>query len=400
MAAAPSDTLSPEAASAAPSDRTAAPPAGRVGLIVNPIAGMGGAVALKGTDGRATLEEARRRGARPVAPARAGIALSQLAAALPGVGVLAAPGAMGADVARACGVASRETATAPASTTSADDTKRAAAEMVDAGVDLILFAGGDGTARDIHDVVGTQVPMLGIPTGVKMHSAVFATTPRNAGELAARHLGRRGDRPALRDAEVMDIDEEALRAGHVSARLHGYARTPHAPALIQQAKARRDAIDEAALDGACRDLARHLEPGRLYIIGPGTTTQRLMGHLGLAGTLLGVDAVRDGRLMGHDLSERQLLDLTEAGEPARIIVGVVGGQGFLFGRGNQQISAEVLRRIGRDNIVVLAPMEKLAALDGRRLLVDTGDAEVDRMLAGYVRVLTAVDQYAMMKVAV
>ena len=184
----------------------------------------------------------------------------------------------------------------------------------------------------------------------------------------------------------------------MSARLYGYARVPFARQLVQGAKAGSFVPDEAALDGLAAEIAAEMEPGRLYILGPGTTTRRVLGRLGLRGTLLGVDAVRDRRLVGADLGEAGLLALLEGGGPATIVVGVTGGQGFLFGRGNQAISAEVIRRVGRDGITVLAGAEKLAG--ARPVLPQGGHGrpEVDRLLAGFVRVRTAPGRASVMRV--
>jgi predicted polyphosphate/ATP-dependent NAD kinase len=192
----------------------------KIGLIVNPVAGMGGSVGLKGTDGPDILDRANALGARPVAAERALRALRRLAAAAPDVELIAAAGAMGGDVARETGLAFTPLARRPAATTAAD-TRAVAQELRTRGAALILFAGGDGTARDILDAVGDAVPMLGIPSGVKMHSAVFAISPEAAGQLAALVAGDRGGKIGVREAEIMDIDEEAMRTGRVSARLHG-----------------------------------------------------------------------------------------------------------------------------------------------------------------------------------
>lgn len=363
-----------------------------VGLIVNPIAGMGGRVGLKGTDGEEVLRQALALGAVPDAGERARRALAQLRQ--PGA-ILTFAGEMGEDAVRAAGLAPEVVGTAPGATTAAD-TRRAAERMVAHGVGLILFAGGDGTARDVSAVVGDRVPILGIPTGVKMQSGVFATGPESAGRLAALFLSGEPGRVRLCPAEVMDVDEEALRAGRLSSRLFGYALVPHERRLLQNAKAGAPRGDEGALAAACSRIAAELEPGVLYLFGPGTTTRMVLAALGVEGTLLGVDAVRDGRLVGADLGEREILVLLD--DPARIVVGVTGGQGFLFGRGNQQLGPEVLRRVGRENVLVVASTAKLLALAPRRLLVETGDPAVDAMLAGWLRVRTGPDQSVLMRV--
>ena len=373
-----------------------APPDIKIGLIVNPVAGMGGSVGLKGTDGRDILDRAKVLGARPLAPERALRALRRLAAAAPETALIAAAGSMGGDVATEAGLAVTLLAGRPGATTAAD-TRAVAQELRTRGVALILFAGGDGTARDILDAVGVAVPMLGIPSGVKMHSAVFAISPEAAGQLAASIAGDHGGRIGTREAEIMDIDEEAMRTGRVSARLHGYGRVPFERHLVQSAKAGGIAED-AALDGVCREIAEEMRPGVVYILGPGTTTQRILRHLGLDGTLLGVDAVRDGKVLGLDLAGEQVAALVR-GRPAQIIVSVIGGQGYVFGRGNQQIGPDVIRAVGRENIIVVATQRKLASLEGGRLLVDSGDRALDEQLQGYIRVRTAPGQSAMMRLA-
>ena len=361
----------------------------RLGLIVNPTAGLGGAVALKGTDG-AARHEALRRGAHPVVAARAARALARVAGA--GIEILVAAGEMGEAVASQAGGRPRVVAMAGAPT-SAADTTAAAAAMRRLGAGLVLFAGGDGTARDVFAGIGREVPMLGIPTGVKMHSAVFATSPENAGLLA--RAAARGE-ARFADAELLDIDEALLAQGVVSTRLHAVARAPVERRLVQQAK-RGAAAPEAALQAACVDLATSLEPGVIHLFGPGTTTQRVLAERGIAGTLLGVDAVQDGAVLGRDLTEAQILRLIE-GRAARIVVGVVGGQGFLFGRGNQQISAAVIRRVGPDRITVIAGADKILGLDAGGLFVDTGDRDLDTLLCGYRRVRTAPGQSLLCRV--
>ncbi len=369
----------------------------KIGFILNPIAGMGGSVALKGTDGESVLARARALGAEAVAPARALRALRRLAARAGGaIEIHAAPGAMGAAVAQQAGLAVAPIEGPSRVVTSAADTREAAAECVRRRLALILFAGGDGTARDVLGVVGESVAILGIPAGVKMHSAVFAVSPEAAGELVGLLAGDQSGRIAFRAAEVMDIDEAALREGRLSARLYGYARVPFERSLVQSPKA-TESGEDLTLDALCREVALEMAPGVLHILGPGTTTAGVLRHLALEGTLLGVDAVLDRQVIGRDLSSRALETLV-AGRPARLILGVIGGQGFVFGRGNQQIAPSVIRAVGRDNIILLASWRKLLALSENRLLADTGDPAVDAMLAGYIRVRVAPGRSTLMRV--
>jgi predicted polyphosphate/ATP-dependent NAD kinase len=352
----------------------------RLGLIVNPIAGLGGRVGLKGTDGANAVREALRRGATPIAQERAERALARLERHGRKVEVLTAAARMGADVARARGLATEVLDVGAAAETTAADTRAAAAELERRGVELILFAGGDGTARDVVASVGRRIPILGIPTGVKMHSGVFATSPEAAGDLAASHLVSRSTE--LRDAEVLDLGEPGER---VSPRLYALANVPYDRRRLQHPKAASLPADDA-LDALCREVAGEL--AGLAILGPGTTTQRVLSHLGLEGSLLGVDAVEDGRLVERDLDEARLLTLL-GGRRARLVLGVVGGQGYVFGRGNQQLSPAVIRAVGLDRIEILASLDKLVALDPMLLRVDTGDPSLDRALCGYRRIRVA-----------
>ena len=372
--------------------------AGRIGLIVNPIAGMGGRVGLKGTDGPDVLARARELGADPVANERAERALVRLDGCCDSIELVVAPREMGGDVAARHRFSTQRIALPGGGRcTTAEDTRAAAAELARRSVDLILFAGGDGTARDIHDVVGDRLPILGIPTGVKMHSAVFATSPESAGDLAASYLAA-PRRARLRDAEVVDVDEDEIRAGRMATRLYGAVRVPEDRFRVQGAKSRSLPSDDDALDAVCRRIAAEMDPRRVYVLGPGTTTRRVMAHLGLAKTLLGVDAVRAGRLLGSDLGERELLKLIGS-EPATVLVGVVGGQGYLFGRGNQQLSPDVLRRVGVENVEVIAGLSKLLSLDPPCLRVDTGDIALDAQLVGYRRVHVAPSRTLVFRVA-
>ena len=383
-----------------------------LGFIVNPVAGVGGRVGLKGSDGAEIVRRAFELGAAREAPSRAAHALRRLERLRDRLQIVTYPGEMGADEARALGfsvevlepAAARGTLAVSGQTltaTTAEDTEDAARRMLRGGVDLILFAGGDGTARNLFNAVGDAVPVVGIPAGVKIHSAVFANTPANAGDLAALFLD--GSRAArLREAEVMDIDEDAFRHDRVSARLYGYLRVPYERQLIQSAKAGSQTTDEAAMAGIANEVIHGMDPADLYLIGAGTTTRMLMQLLGLPFTLLGVDAVVDRRLAGSDLGEAQILELIEAahddGAQAYIVVAVIGGQGHIFGRGSQQFSPRVIRAGGPANVIIVATQAKLLSLQGAPLRVDTGDERLDSELAGWIKVVTGHGQRTMYRI--
>ena len=367
----------------------------RLGLIVNPVAGMGGRVGLKGTDGRETLKKAKALGAVSTAPSRAVEALVRLAPLKDSMEIVTYPNEMGENEVRKAGFEPTVIGEITPGNTTSKDTVAAASEMMGLNVDLILFAGGDGTARDIHKAVDGKVPVLGIPAGVKIQSGVFAINPARAGDVAARFM--RGDLTTVQELEVMDIDEEAYRDNRLSARLYGYLRVPYEEALVQGSKEATGGSEEISLEAIASEVVEGMEEDTLYVIGPGTTTRPIAEELGLEKTLLGVDVVENGRLVASDVNEEALLGLIE-GRKTKIIVTVIGGQGFIFGRGNQQISPEVIRRVGAENLIIVASPGKLAALKGRTLLVDTGDPEVDEKLSGYRKVVIGYARRSVYKV--
>jgi len=277
----------------------------------------------------------------------------------------------------------------------AEDTKRAASEMLEMDVDLIVFSGGDGTARDIYSVIGDRVPVLGIPTGVKIHSGVYAIDPRSAGLLLRRFIE---DSSETRLAEVMDIDEEAFRADVIQARLFGYMNVLFHGELIQVSKEGSGSSDETSTHGVANEVYDEMDPDVLYILGPGTSIRPIADRMGVEKTLLGVDVVQDGKMVIKDANESQLIDVIK-GRKARLYVSVIGGQGFVFGRGNQQLSPEVIRAIGRENIMIVATPNKLATLRGRPLRVDTGDHVLDEELKGYFKLHTEYGRRTIYRVA-
>lgn len=356
----------------------------RLGLIINPIAGMGGRVGLKGTDGPDILEKAKSLGAKPWAPDRARDALRKLESLKDTIEIVAYPRTMGEEISIKCGF-NPQVIGAISETTTASDTKRAAQDMRREEVDLLLFAGGDGTARDIYDAVGCSMVVLGIPAGVKIYSAVFASSPTRAGELAGLYVeGKVGE---VIEAEVMDINEDDYREGALSAKLHGYLKIPFEITHIQTSKAGSSPNEKYSQEAIALDIVENMSDDFHYIIGPGTTTKAIMQRLNLDSSLLGVDLVYRKKLVRKDLNESKLLEQIRA-KRTKLIVTPIGGQGYVFGRGNQQISPQVIEQVGKDNIIIVATKHKIDSLEGRPLLIDTGDEATDNLLRGYLKIIT------------
>lgn len=364
----------------------------RVGLIVNPIAGLGGAVGLKGTDGKA--DDALRLGARPRAHPRA---VAFLRALPSDVTIVTSAGTMGEDACAEADV-SALVVYSPGEPTRGEDTQRAARAIADAGADVLAFVGGDGTAVDVAIGLGMErpqgadVPALGVPAGVKMYSAVFADTPEAAALVATSF-----DKVALHD--VLDIDEEAYRRGELRVALRGTLRVPEHQ-RVQAGKIAGD-DDEVEAETLAHAVVEALVPGRTYVLGAGTTMMGVKEALGVDGTLLGLDAVRleEGRppsLLAHDATERDLLALSG---PLYLVISPLGAQGFFLGRGNLPLTPAVLARVAipEDLLVVATPWKLLHT---PALKVDTGNPAIDRLFPRYLRVLTGHRQTKLMRVVV
>ncbi len=374
----------------------------KLGLIINPLAGIGGRVGLKGSDGKDIVERAFAMGAVPEASLKAARALSRLASKKEEFLLLTYPGPMGEKTARELGFNPVVSGFLKGVLTTPEDTERAALDLKEAGVELLLFAGGDGTARNVFNSVGNSLPVIGIPSGVKIHSAVYADTPAHAGDAASLFLEGSG-RIQLREAEVMDIDEEAFRNDRVSAKLYGYMLVPDVRNLMQNAKAGSVGTENETMISIASHIINEMEQDVCYLIGPGTTLRAVMDMLGLQNTLLGVDAVLNKELIGADLNESGLTDLLDEMDrrsvKVRIVVTVIGGQGYVFGRGNQQLSHKILKRAGKENIIIAATESKMIALGGKPLLVDTGDIQFDEHLSGYVKVVTSMNRQMAYRIA-
>ncbi|MCH1930748.1 ATP-NAD kinase family protein [Shewanella sp. A25] len=369
----------------------------RLGLVINPLAGLGGSVGLKGSDGVA--EEALALGAEPKAAKRMMQALEVIKDYQGEIEIITASGAMGEDAAKALGFTTRVVYQTPEKT-AALDTHAVVKALLKEPLDLLLFAGGDGTARDVYSVfekaaIDEKLPVLGVPAGVKIHSGVYGITPNASGKVVKMLLD--GELVSLMTADVMDIDEVAFRQGNVRAKRFGALLVPAEPRYVQAVKMGGKEVDELVLADIADDVIQQMED-ELYIMGSGSTVAFVMEELGIENTLLGVDLIQDQTLIASDLTAKQLLELTE-NKPTKLVITLIGGQGHILGRGNQQLSPELIRRIGKDNIIILATKTKLKALEGRPLIVDSGDPQLDNELCGYYKVTTGFHDYVMYQVA-
>jgi len=363
----------------------------KLGLIVNPVAGLGGSVALKGSDGEDTAAKAIALGAEPKSNSRTKAALEVLVPHQSNITIYTVNDEMGEQTAKALGFNTQVVYQSNSPTTS-DDTEAAARLLQQQGVDLILFAGGDGTARNICHAVEDSVPVLGIPAGCKIHSGVYAITPKAAGRVVEMLV--KGELVTLSDADVMDIDEVAFRQGTVKAKRYGEMQVPSEVRYVQAVKNGGKETDELVLADIAAYVVSEMDADILYVMGSGSTVGAVMEEMGLENTLLGVDLVEDQALVGQDLTAQQLLELTKERE-TKLVITLIGGQGHIFGRGNQQLSPALIKAIGRDNIIVVATKTKLQALNGRPLICDTGDSKLDDELSGYIRVTSGFNDHIM-----
>jgi predicted polyphosphate/ATP-dependent NAD kinase len=353
----------------------------KLGLIVNPIAGMGGSVGLKGTDGD-IYKEAVERGATPITPKRVKDFLSKLKN-LEHILLFVAPGKMGEDHVKNLGFQYKIIGEIDEDTTT-EDTKRIARLMIESGIDLLVFCGGDGTARDIFDVIQLKIPVVAIPSGVKMFSSVFALNPKAAAQLVDKFVEETID---TQEKEVLDIDENAFRENRLVSKLYGYLKVPKVQNLTQNAKDSSKVgrtIDENKYE-ITRQIIETMEEETLYLLGPGTTVKSITNHLNLDKSLLGVDAIYNKSLVGEDLNESGIVELLDKFQKVKIIVTPIGGQGFVFGRGNKQFTPKILRRVGKNNILIIGTEDKIKSL--KCLRVDTGDDQTDKMLEGLTKVI-------------
>lgn len=402
----------------------------RVGLLVNPIAGLGGPGAFKGSDGN--WKDALAQGYAPTAPDRARRLIARVTANAGTIGAavdwVTVPGAMGADVfahagpngaTSTPGPTAMTNATATAAATSAangsasattskpeilalglfelgkttrEDTARAATALRDAKIDLLVFLGGDGTAADVSHAIDSTVPCLGVPAGVKITSPVYTHDVEEAAWLLGQL--RRGFETVTRD--VTDLDEAAYRTGHVDIELKGALKVPMSPA-IQDGKVATSA--ETPLEPLVEQLLRDWDPEALYLVGAGSVCAAVKAQFWGKPTLLGVDAIHGNRIIQSDLDDRRIAELVAqqqgTGKPVRVVLSTIGGQGMLLGRGTQMFRPAILKSVGWDALRIVAPPEKLLGLRG--LHIDTGDPDFDANAPKHIRVITGWNETRMMR---
>lgn len=353
----------------------------KIGFVVNPVAGMGGKVGLKGTDG--VIDRAIELGAKPVAPKKAEEMLKEFFEKYKGhekVEWLTCSGEMGQNVLNASGIKNLKIVYgASESKTSSFDTKNACKCFLEKDADIILFCGGDGTARDVFSVVSTKIPILGVPSGVKMHSGIFAVNTSAAAKMLHEFIS---ETLTIGDSEIMDLDEERYRKGEWNIKLFGIAKGIVEPTYIQVGKSIYESIsDDAIKDELTEHIVDEVEEnsGYLYLFGSGGTINYIANKMKIKNTLLGIDAVYNKKAIQTDLNEEQILKLLEKYHECKVILSPIGAQGFILGRGNLQLSPRVIRKVGLDSIVIISTPSKLVSTPILR--VDTGDRNLDKEFA-------------------
>ena len=361
---------------------------------MNPCAGIGGPAGLKGSDGPAVQARARAQGIESQVCRRVVMALQPLQAALGEIHWVTCSGAMGESALKDLGVEDGEVVYVAPSVTQGLDTQQATRALQAAKLDLLLFAGGDGTARDVLDAAAADQTILGIPCGVKMHSGVFANHPLAVAEIIQDMMAGRLLSAVL--GEVRDIDEVAFRTGRVLAKFYGELQIPAALSYIQSTKVGGRESEGLAQQEIAADFVESMQPQVTYFMGSGQTVAAIMAALGLPNTLLGVDVICHSAVLQEDVTSLDLLRWTTQG-PCRIVVTVIGGQGHVFGRGNQQFSPEVIRAVGLPAIDVVATKTKLEGLQRPYVIVDTGDQDLDQTLSGVHRIRTGYNDAVLMR---
>jgi len=367
----------------------------RLGLIINPFAGIGGRVGLKGSDGEAIRQKALDMGALQLSGQKTEIALNEIKSLTKQFKIYTVSGEMGENLCQKMDLPF-DVIYQSGSPSQESDTIEAVKKLQTLGMDLILFAGGDGTARNVFDVCETNQMVLGIPAGVKIHSGVYAISPQAAGLVTAQLI--KGELMSLTSADVMDIDEIAFREGVVKAKKYGYLTIPAALEYVQSVKSGSTESEELVLDDIAAEVIESMDDDTYYVIGSGTTCAAIMEQLHLQNTLLGIDIVFQNQLYLQDATEKDLLTLIDNGKQIECYITVIGGQGHVLGRGNHQLSPEVVKRVGWEKFHIIATKTKLQNLTGKTLITDSGDSVLDKELSGRKRIITGYRDYVVFPV--
>lgn len=272
--------------------------------------------------------------------------------------------------------------------TTREDTLIASKEFVKEKCDIIIFAGGDGTARDIFSIVADKIPILGIPTGVKMHSGVFANTPEAAAIILKKYLNNEA---SIIDAEILDVDEEKYRRGIYDVKLYGIAKTPSYSTYLTPSK-EEIITEEEELEGIAEFIIDNMKDNEYYIFGSGSTVKYILKKLGYNTNFLSIDVTYGKKLLMSSANYYDLMNLT--GE-LNLVLTPIGKQGFLIGRGNQEIGPELLKKISKERIIIISTKSKLNTINCLR--IDSGDPEIDRKLSGVYKVVVGYKEFTAIK---
>ncbi len=372
-----------------------------IGLIINPISGMGGSVGLKGTDGKHILQKALKLGAIPNALNRAREFLTELSSIRSKLKFITCPGDMGASVLDEMRFTYEIIEDKlfdnikDIQDTSAEHTIKAAKLLKNVkNIKLIVFLGGDGTARDIFQAIGMEFPCLGVPTGVKIYSSVFSVNPRNAATIVMQFLW---DEIPLKESEILDINEEKYRQGKLVSKLYGHLLIPYNPDFSQQSKINTPDSDLNNQERIAKRVLELLEDDVYYLLGPGTTIKTISDQLSQEKTILGIDLLLNRKIIAYDLNEEQIFNYID-GKRAKIITSLIGRQGFLFGRGNMQFTPRILKYITSKNVVIVATKFKLLSINHQLLRLDTRDPDLDKNMKGFYKVIVDYDEIKICKV--
>lgn len=368
----------------------------KVGLIVNPIAGMGGKIGLKGTDGYNYTELVNDFRARRISDEKCREALGELLDIRDSIEIITYGKTMGENILKDMGFKYALAGSFYDVNSSSLDTINAAKLISQRDVDILVFVGGDGTARNIYEAVGLDQVVIGVPSGVKMQSSVHGITARKAGELIKEFLTSSSGRTT--EGEVMDIDETLYKDGKVFSKLYGYLRIPLSRKYVQNKKTGSLESEKYFQDAIACYIEDNMSDDFQYLIGPGSTTAQIMNRLGLKNTLLGVDLIYDKKLVKNDMNEEEILSAVK-NRRTKLIITPTGGQGFLLGRGNQQISEAVALNLRKEDIIVISTKNKLLSFGSEPLLLDLGE-DGNRHLSGYYKIVSGYDDFVVKKVGI